>query len=102
MRTKSAALLAVTFIVAAAAAAATVALVAAPGSAGSAAKPDLWDVYQHSLRQARYIDLTHSITPNMPVWKGFGPATFSPTVDPATGQPYTYAKDGFEATNVTA
>ena len=98
MRTKSAALLAVTFIVAAAAAAATVALVAAPGSAGSAAKPDLWDVYQHSLRQARYIDLTHSITPNMPVWKGFGPATFSPTVDPATGQPYTYAKDGFEAT----
>src|SRR3954469_25663070 len=98
MRTKSAALLAVTFIVAAAAAAATVALVAAPGSARSTAKPGLWDVYQHSLRQARYIDLTHSITPNMPVWKGFGPATFSPTVDPATGQPYTYAHDGFEAT----
>jgi kynurenine formamidase len=34
----------------------------------------------------------------MPVWKGFGPAEFSPTVDPSTGQPYTYAHDGFEAT----
>jgi kynurenine formamidase len=34
----------------------------------------------------------------MPVWTGFGPATFSPTVDPSTGTPYTYAKDGFEAT----
>jgi kynurenine formamidase len=34
----------------------------------------------------------------MPVWKGFGPGTFSATVDPKTGRPYTYAKDGFEAT----
>ena len=58
----------------------------------------LWQVYDQTLAHARYIDLTHSITPGMPVWKGFGPATFSPSVDPATGQPYTYAKDGFEAT----
>ena len=34
----------------------------------------------------------------MPVWKGFGPAKFGPAVDPTTGKPYTYAKDGFEAT----
>jgi kynurenine formamidase len=34
----------------------------------------------------------------MPVWKGFGPAAFSASIDPATGMPYTYAKDGFEAT----
>jgi kynurenine formamidase len=55
-------------------------------------------VYNQSLRGARYIDLTHSITPGMPVWKGFGPATFGATVDPKTGKPYTYAHDGFEAT----
>jgi kynurenine formamidase len=34
----------------------------------------------------------------MPVWTGFGPATFSPAVDPKTGNPYTYAKEGYEAT----
>src|SRR3954469_2408415 len=64
----------------------------------AAASPGLWKVYDNALSRARYIDLTHEITPNMPVWKGFGPATFSPTVDPTTGRPYTYAQDGFEAT----
>ena len=59
---------------------------------------DLWETYTQVLKKARYIDLTHTITPNQPVWKGFGPAKFSPTVDPATGQPYTFAKSGFEAT----
>ena len=59
---------------------------------------DLWETYTQVLKKARYIDLTHTITPNQPVWKGFGPAKFGPTVDPATGQPYTYAKSGFEAT----
>ncbi|MEO6714499.1 MAG: hypothetical protein ABIM89_13845, partial [Mycobacteriales bacterium] len=34
----------------------------------------------------------------IPVWPGFGPATFGPTVNPATGKPYTWAADGFEAT----
>jgi kynurenine formamidase len=62
------------------------------------ASPGLWQLYDRSLSKARYIDLTHSITPNMPVWKGFGPAKFGPTVDPKTGKPYTFAKDGFEAT----
>ena len=80
-----------------AAAAAFSLLVLLPGSA-LAAKPGLWRVYDDTLSKARYIDLTHSITPNMPVWKGFGPATFKPSVDPLTGIPYTYAKDGFEAT----
>ena len=37
----------------------------------------------------------------MPVWKGFGPATFRPAVNPETGAPYTYANDGFEATSYT-
>jgi kynurenine formamidase len=80
-----------------AAAAAALLLSILPGSA-LAAKPGLWKVYNQSLSKARYIDLTHDISPNMPVWKGFGPATFKPAVDPATNTAYTYAKDGFEAT----
>ena len=45
----------------------------------------------------RFVDLTHSFSPVTPVWKGFGPATFSYAADPATGLPYTIAKDGFRA-----
>ncbi|MFQ5691298.1 MAG: cyclase family protein [Gemmatimonadota bacterium] len=70
---------------------------ACPPSSRDAAL-SLWDVYEHSLKGARYIDLTHSITPSIPVWPGFGPSTFGPTVDPGTGIPYSWAKDGFEAT----
>lgn len=63
------------------------------------APESLWKVYDEGLRQARYVDLTHVITPSIPVWKGFGPSTFGPAVDPKTGKPYTYAQDGFEATH---
>jgi kynurenine formamidase len=71
----------------------------APASAGAgAAKVNLWKVYNQAFAKARYIDLTHELTPSIPVWKGFGPSVFSPSVNPATGQPYTYATDGFEAT----
>src|SRR5215218_8824396 len=67
--------------------------------ATATARPgNLWKVYDRTLSKARYIDLTHTITPNQPVWTGFGPATFKPTVNPTTGLPYTYATDGFEAT----
>src|SRR4051794_8179442 len=84
---------------AAAGAAFAVLAAAAPGTAQThASSPGLWSVYTQSLKRARYIDLTHPITPNMPVWKGFGPGKFGPTVDPKTGRPYTYKKDGFEAT----
>jgi kynurenine formamidase len=58
-------------------------------------------VYDKALSRARYIDLTHRITPDIPVWKGFGPSKFDPANNPETGQPYTYDKDGFEATNYT-
>ncbi len=60
--------------------------------------PGLWRVFDESLKGAKYIDLTHTLTPSIPVWKGFGPAKFGPTVNPETGQPYQYSKDGFEAT----
>jgi kynurenine formamidase len=65
---------------------------------GGANAPGLWPLYENSLKAAKYIDLTHTITPAIPVWHGFGPATFSPTVNPETGKPYTYEKDGFAAT----
>jgi kynurenine formamidase len=60
--------------------------------------PGLWRVYDDSLKGARYVDLTHTITPSIPVWTGFGPSTFQRTINPETGTPYTYAADGFEAT----
>ncbi|NJR75757.1 MAG: cyclase family protein, partial [Scytonema sp. CRU_2_7] len=59
----------------------------------------LWQVYQQSFKTAKYVDLTHTITPSIPVWSGFGPSKFEPTINPKTGQPYTYQKDGFEATH---
>ena len=72
-----------------------------PASAGATSGGDLWKVYDEGLAGAKYIDLTHTITPNMPVWSGFGPSVFRPAVNPATGQAYTYANDGFEATSYT-
>ncbi|MEG4107012.1 cyclase family protein [Microcoleus sp. S13_C5] len=61
--------------------------------------PPLWQVYQQSLKSAKYVDLTHTITPTIPVWSGFGQPQFSATTDPKTGKAYTYAADGFEATH---
>jgi kynurenine formamidase len=63
-----------------------------PASAG------LWSVYDDSLKNAKYIDLTHTLTASIPVWKGFGPSRFGPALNPETGAPYAYARDGFEAT----
>jgi kynurenine formamidase len=60
--------------------------------------PALWRVYHDALASAKYVDLTHTITPSIPVWPGFGHPTFGPSVDPKTGTPYSWAKDGFEAT----
>jgi kynurenine formamidase len=83
----------------AAALAAAVAVLAPAGA--QAADRGLWKVYDKTLSKARYIDLTHRITPDIPVWKGFGPSKFDPANNPETGLPYTYAKDGFVATNYT-
>lgn len=77
-----------------------------PPSSGSAADGDgLWAVYQSALKGAKYVDLTHTITPTIPVWAGFSgessaPAKAGSDVDANTkkGDTFTYAKDGFEAT----
>jgi len=59
---------------------------------------DLWQIYDQTLKRAKYIDLTHTITPSIPVWKGFARSKFARTLNPETGNPYQYAQDGFEAT----
>lgn len=61
--------------------------------------PPLWQIYQQSLTKAKYVDLTHAIAPSIPVWSGFSPSKFEPSVNPETGKPYTYQNDGFEATH---
>jgi len=60
--------------------------------------PPLWQLYDQTLARARYVDLTHAVSPHIPVWAGFGPSRFGPAIDPKTGKPFTYEKDGFEAT----
>ena len=68
-------------------------------SASTAESASLWKAYDATFRHAKYIDLTHTMAPNVPVWHGFGRSRFMPAVNPATGKPYTYAHDGFEATH---
>ena len=75
---------------------------------GSAQAVDttLWQVYENSLKSAKYVDLTHTITPDIPVWIGFGGSAFTPASAGAglegyvgKGETFTYAKHGFEANN---
>lgn len=65
------------------------------------APQSLWDVYARYFKSAKYVDLTHTITPAIPVWAGFGPSRFARTIDPKTGKPYTYKDDNFEASAYT-
>src|SRR6266849_4737123 len=46
----------------------------------------------------RFVDLTHSFSPDTPVWSGFGQARMTPAADPKTREPYTIPKDGFRTT----
>ncbi len=78
---------------------------AMPGRSEAGDDQGLWSVYEQALKGAKYVDLTHTITPNIPVWAGFADSTFAPakagtdTEGFATkGEVYTYAKHGFEAT----
>ena len=61
----------------------------------------LWDVYARYLKPAKYVDLTHTITPSIPVWSGFAASKFARTVNPKTGKPYEYKADSFEASAYT-
>ena len=44
----------------------------------------LAEAYQ-IISSKQFVDLTHSFSPLTPVWKGFGPASFSAAADPETG-----------------
>jgi kynurenine formamidase len=76
-----------------------------PGCGNAAGDTRLWSVYEQSIKGAKYVDLTHTITPHIPVWAGFAESTFAPAKAGADiegfatkGEVYTYAKHGFEAT----
>eukprot|EP00746_Dinoflagellata_sp_MGD_P025379 gnl/MRDRNA2_/MRDRNA2_159623_c0_seq1.p1 gnl/MRDRNA2_/MRDRNA2_159623_c0~~gnl/MRDRNA2_/MRDRNA2_159623_c0_seq1.p1 ORF type:complete len:403 (+),score=77.67 gnl/MRDRNA2_/MRDRNA2_159623_c0_seq1:69-1277(+) len=64
----------------------------------------LSSLYNDFIVKAKHIDLTHAFSPNIPVWPGFGPATFKAAVGGAAmegyvdkGQAFTYAEHGFQA-----
>jgi kynurenine formamidase len=77
--------------------------------AGAAVAQDdkgLWSIYDEALKSAKYIDLTHVIAPNIPVWYGFGPSKFEPSQAGSDikgyakrGDVFSYEKHGFEATH---
>ena len=78
------------------------------GLAGAAVAQEngLWGAYTDIFKDAKYVDLTHTITPTIPVWPGFGDSTFMPAEAgadlgdyAAKGDVYTYDKHGFVATS---
>jgi hypothetical protein len=76
-----------------------------PRNSEAAEDKSLWGVYLQTLKDAKYVDLTHTITPKIPVWVGFADSTFAPAKAGAdiegfakSGEIYTYEKHGFEAT----
>jgi hypothetical protein len=70
----------------------------APTESSGAADHGLWSIYEQSLGNAKYIDLTHTLSPSIPVWQGFDRSRFGPALNPKTGEPYRYERDGFEVT----
>ena len=66
---------------------------------------DLWQVYNTYFLDAKYIDLTHAFSPDIPVWSGFGKAEFKPATSRkaipgyvAVGDTFTIKHHGFIAT----
>lgn len=87
------------FLTASIVTAAALVLLAARPEPAPEPQPGLWRVYNDVLVHAKYVDLTHTITPGIPVWHGFDRSRFLPATNPQTGKPYTYQPDGFEATH---
>ena len=99
-RSRFGAVAAMVFVAAAIASFSLGGLAPATGAAPAApAPPGLWKVYDDALVHAKYVDLTHTIAPGIPVWKGFGPSKFAQTINPQNGKPYDYKADGFVATH---
>jgi kynurenine formamidase len=65
----------------------------------------LWAAYDQVFKGARYVDLTHTITPKIPVWAGFAASKFGPAKAGSDveglakqGDSFSFEKHGFEAT----
>jgi kynurenine formamidase len=78
------------------------------GAARAEEAKGLWSLYDNGLKTAKYVDLTHTITPRIPVWAGFGAPSFGPAKAGADvegfatkGETFTWGKNGFEATQYT-
>lgn len=83
-------------------------MLAGLASPALAQAPGLWGVYDDVFKGAKYIDLTHVITPEIPVWPGFAGPTFAPAKAgkdlegyAAEGDAFTYETHGFVATAYT-
>jgi kynurenine formamidase len=73
------------------------ALVVLSGTSPVRAEMSLADAYR-VIASKRMVDLTHSFSPTIPVWSGFGQATFAAAADPKTREPYTIDQHGFRST----
>jgi kynurenine formamidase len=64
----------------------------------------LWRAWDATFKRARYVSLSHVLTPDMPLWKGFPPGTrFAPGAgrldDTSPYAPFTYDAQGVETTS---
>ncbi len=73
-----------------------------------AADLPLWDFYDSTLKNAKYIDLTHALAPGGPLGEGFADFTVGPTLAGVSipglikrGEPFTYEKLGVAITAYT-
>jgi kynurenine formamidase len=71
--------------------------VAALSIPAAQAQSDLARAYK-IIAAKKFVDLTHSFSPETPVWSGFGQEKFTPAFDPKTKRPYTIKEDGFRTT----
>lgn len=87
-----------------------VAALAATGCAPASERHtnDLWSLYSNTLARAKYVYLSHVLTPSTPIWYGFDATRtrFEPAVSGSAsvkqpGEAFTYSADGFEATAYT-
>ena len=83
------------------AAAGAVAAFALPRGAQSQAAKGLWGVWDSAFAKARFVLLSHVLTQEIPIWKGFPPSTkFSRGTgrldDKSVYGPFTYEKLGLE------
>ncbi len=86
------------------------AVFAKKASSNVASSPDLslWDFYDSTLKNAKYIDLTHALAPGGPIGEGFSDFTVGPTLAGVSipglikrGEPFTYERLGVAITAYT-